>query len=350
MTMIEPTSALVPTFREGALAVPHAEQEREREVARAIAQHARASNTRRCYDYAWRDWVTWCEERRLCPCPPDAESVATYLSSFATEGLSWSRARLAYCAIKSVLRAQGAPGWEANRGAPWVVQTQVAALRRLLRPSEKGKDPICLDDLERMLPPVDSLELGSLRDRAILLTLFWGAFRRSELVGLLFADVEWRSQGIILRLRRSKTDQEGVGRAIAIFYQDARPHLCACRALDAWLHVARIESGALFRRLDRARHAAEDTLTGGSIAQIVKYYATRAGIDASKVSGHSLRSGFVTTAALSGEPLEAIALQTGHASLDMVRRYVRRQDPFRGNATEHGSEFARAGATTSASR
>jgi integrase len=150
-------------------------------------------------------------------------------------------------------------------------------------------------------------------------------------VGLNIEDVEFTPEGAILTLRKSKTDQEGRGRVVAIAYAN-RPELCPVRALKEYLAVRRQKGGeALFTRM-RHYTLTKERLTPQSVALIVKDYADRIGLDPRQFSGLSLRAGFVTTAALLGASEDEIALQTGHKSPTAVWRYIRRASPFERNA------------------
>ncbi len=168
------------------------------------------------------------------------------------------------------------------------------------------------------------------RDRALLLLGFAGAFRRSELVGLNIGDVEFTDEGIVVHLRRSKTDQEGQGRKIGI---PQLPHSDACpvRALRAWLDAAGIDSGPLFRPVAVGGRIQADRLSDRAVALVVKR-SLPAGREAGRFAGHSLRAGFVTSAACGGASVKAIMRQTGHRSLETVMRYMRDASLFRGNA------------------
>jgi integrase len=250
------------------------------------------------------------------------------------EGLSWSTIEVAYCAIKFSLRARNAPGWEPPRNTPREVQLHFDGLTRILTRQKKRKDPIRLDDLLRMIRKTGGNDIRAVRDRALLLIHFWGAFRRSEVVALNFEDVKWSSEGVVLHLKRSKTDQEGVGRDVAIQFAEEN-RLCAPTALRRWMDLASIEGeGApVFRPIDRYDVVGGTRLTDWSVNLTIKKYAKRAGLDPSKVSGHSMRSGFVTEAATQGVSLDSIMKQTGHHSVEQVREYIRTATPFENNPT-----------------
>jgi len=307
----------------------------ERATAAAVAVAARSKATIRAYDCAWRQWATWCEELGVSACPPAPQDVCAYLTSLATEGLSFSSIELALKALKVTLRGHNAPGWEPPRGMPPEVRVQMAALARIVGKAQKGKDPVRLDDLRRMMGKTGGTDHRGLRDRALLLVHFWGAFRRSEVVSLNYGDVSWRAEGVLLTLRRSKTDQMGLGRTVAIrFQRDER--VCACTALQKWIASVDFREGLdpLFRRIDRFDNVLSTRLSAQWVAELVKKYAERIGLDPDHFAGHSMRAGFVTSAAMAHKPLTAIMKQTGHHDVKMVMRYIRAATPFEDNATD----------------
>jgi integrase len=173
--------------------------------------------------------------------------------------------------------------------------------------------------------------LRDLRDRAILLLGFAGAFRRSELVALDVADLEWTPEGVLITIRRSKTDQDGLGRKVAIPRGEVA---CPVAALRAWLDAAGVADGAVFVRIwnKRSQRVTSQRLAPRNVAAIVKAGVARLGLDPSTFGGHSLRSGLVTTAVKRGVNLVKICDQTGHRSLEMLRVYSRDAELFAGNA------------------
>jgi integrase len=170
-----------------------------------------------------------------------------------------------------------------------------------------------------------------LRDRALLLIGFSGAFRRSELVALDVSDVAFNREGLVVTIRRSKTDQESAGRKIGIPY-GSNPATCPIRSLQDWLERSGIHEGPLFRPINRHGRMASVRLSGGAVAEIVKRYVEAVGLDATTFAGHSLRSGLATSAAMAGASERAIMAQTGHRSVNTVRRYIRDGSLFRENA------------------
>jgi integrase len=168
------------------------------------------------------------------------------------------------------------------------------------------------------------------RDRALVLVGFAGAFRRSELVALRYEDVAFVKEGMTLMLRRSKTDQCGEGRKIAIPF--ARSNACPVKALTDWLNHARIDSGPLFRFVKKGGAIGAHPLSPQTVATLVKEYARKVGLDAANYSGHSLRAGLITSAAKAGVSSWKIREQTGHRSEAMLQRYIRDAEIFEGNA------------------
>ena len=170
------------------------------------------------------------------------------------------------------------------------------------------------------MAPLPGARLSSLRDRALLLLGFAGALRRSELAALDFEDIEETAEGIRVTIRRSKTDQEGRGAVIAI----PRGKLaCPVEALKAWFQAALITGGPIFRPIAKGGRMLNTRLTGRSVANIVKIHAARAGLDPVEFAGHSLRSGFLTSAATRGASIFKMADQSRHKSMDTLRGYVR---------------------------
>jgi integrase len=183
-----------------------------------------------------------------------------------------------------------------------------------------------------MLEKLPGTRVG-LRDRALLLLGFAGAFRRSELVSLDVADLEFTWAGLIVTLRKSKTDQEGRSRRLGIPYGSSE-QTCPVRSLQAWLESARITDGPVFRSMDRFHRVQPGRLSDKAVALVVKRRAKSVGLDPSRYAGHSLRAGLATSAAAAGASERVIMSQTGHRSADMVRRYIREGNLFRGEWTK----------------
>ena len=295
------------------------------EQARAYVEQARAANTLRGYRADWNHFMAWCSQHQRGPLPASPETVALYLTMLAdTHKCSTLQRRLSSISQAHQTAGHATPTQEALVRATW------AGIRRVKGTSYEGKAPTLTADIRRMVDTLTQSPTG-IRDRALLLLGFAGAFRRSELVGLTRADINIASEGITVTLRRSKTDQEGHGRKIGIPY-GSRPHTCPVRSLQAWLSVAEIEAGPLFRPINKHGHILPRALSDRSVALIVQKTARAAGLDASQYAGHSLRAGLATSAAQAGVSERAIMQQTGHANVNMVRRYIREGSLFRENA------------------
>ena len=203
-------------------------------------------------------------------------------------------------------------------------------IRREKGVAPQGKAPILLDTLRQMIAALPDDRRG-LQDKAILLVGFAGAFRRGELVSLTIADVRFVEEGMIIYLRRSKTDQEGEGFSKGLPYGESDA-TCPVRALRRWLEVASITSGPLFRPIDRHGTVGQAALRSHGVVRTVKRAAELIGLDATDLSGYSLRAGLVTTAAQAGVSERVILAQTGHKDVRTVRRYIREGSLFRENA------------------
>ena len=202
-------------------------------------------------------------------------------------------------------------------------------VRRTIGTAQDGKAPLVSADIKEIVGSLPATLIG-LRDRALLLVGFSGAFRRSELVALNFEDLEFTEEGLVVTLRRSKTDQESRGRRIGI---PILPHsdACAVRALREWLAASHITAGPIFRPVRLGNRISAARLSGFGVARIIKKRLP-AGKDATRYSGHSPRSGFCTSACSGGAPIKSIQNVTGHRSVDMLLRYVRETSLFRKNA------------------
>lgn len=210
-----------------------------------------------------------------------------------------------------------------------LVRSTIRGVKRSRGTAQVEAKPLLLDGLFAVLERMGD-DIKSIRDRALLLIGFAGGFRRSELVGLNVNDIEHVRQGIVVLLRRSKTDQEGNGRKIAIPF--GRTRWCPVTALDHWLSRAAIDAGPIFLGVNRHGHLSEQRLSAEAVSLVVKERVADANIDPSRFSGHSLRAGFATSAAIAGASAWKIRAQTGHASDAMLARYIRDTDLFANNA------------------
>ena len=305
--------------------------------ARAYVRAARSENTRRAYAADWRNFNAWATSAGLTPLPASPETVGLYLAAEAGRLRPGTLARH-LVAITAAHRAAGHP---LDTRAPAIRET-LTGIKRTHGTNQSGKAPAVVADLKAMIEAQPDT-LAGLRDRALLLLGFAGALRRSELVSLDVEDLDFTSDGLVVTLRRSKTDQEGQGRQIGVPY-GRRLTTCPVRSLQSWLEVAGITSGAIFREItrgDRIATAYVDKLgrqrglrlSDKTVALIVKRAAKAAGFDPNIYAGHSLRSGLATSAAAAGASERSIMATTGHRSVQMIRRYIRTGELFRENAT-----------------
>ena len=296
-------------------------------AARYVAA-ATSDNTRRGYQSDWRTFVAWCERCDVEALPAAPETVALYLGARAElEGAASATIRRALAAITKAHRVAGHPS---PRDAE-VVRGVLRGIGRTHGTAQTGVDPVCVDELRAMVSALGVDTLAGLRDRALLVLGFAGAFRRGEIVALEVADLTFCEDGLTVAIRRSKVDQEGEGAAVGLPY-GSNPDTCPVRTVRRWLAAAGLESGALFRSVDRHGNVRAGAMAGRSVALIIKRAAEGAGLDPAGYSGHSLRAGLATSAARAGKSERTIMRQGRWRSVTTARRYIRDADLYRDNA------------------
>lgn len=289
--------------------VPAALVEKAKEYARA----SKASATLKTYQSVWRNFTAWCSSRGLASCPATPDTIIVYITDMAEQ--------LRPQTIKKHLAAISQAHKLAGFASP--VQTEpvrlvMAGLRRTKGTAANPKKALRVEHVRKMVGTMPEGLVGT-RDKAIVLLAFVSGIRRSEIVGLDVADVAFEPEGAVVTIRRSKRDQEGKGRQVAV-PRGRHEATCPVRALRAWLDAAAITEGPLFVRLDPG--AARVRLDGRAVAHVVQRAARRAGLDPVLFAGHSLRRGFATEAARAGASERDIARTTGHSSLQVLRGYV----------------------------
>jgi integrase len=289
------------------------------------ATHARAVERRAGYRADWREFCSWCESQSLGPLPASPEAVASYIAECAGRLKVGSVQRR----LNAIAEAHKAIGVESPIHHAMVMNT-MKGIRRTKGTAPAQKAPALTEDIRAMVDVTDVGIIGA-RDRALILLGFAGAFRPSELVGLDVEDCTFGKDGLTIILRRSKTEQDRVGRKIGIPY-GSNPDTCPVRVLQSWLEQGGITTGPLFRSINRHGRVQAGRLSGIDVARIVKKLAERAGLDPAKYAGHSLRAGHATTAAIAGASERSIMNQTGHRSVQVVRRYIRDGNLFRENS------------------
>ena len=277
-----------------------------------VGQYLQASlseNTRHAYGKDIQHFLAW--GGRI---PASPESVASYVAVHAD--------RLAVATLSRRVVAIGKAHTIRRLPSPThseLVKATLRGIRRTCGSTQRRVKPALMCDIKQMVAGLSGMK--GARDKALLLTGFAGAFRRSELVALQVEDVLFVEEGILIHLHRGKTDQTGQGRDVAIPH--VRGRYCPVKAVKEWIKLGGIESGSLFRRVDRYGHVMEQGLGAQSVALIVKEHVQAIGLDAQDYSGHSLRSGLVTSAASGGVSAWKICQQTGHQSEAVMRRYIR---------------------------
>lgn len=296
------------------------------EAAGNFALASKASATRRAYQADARDFAAWCEQHGLEPLPASVDAVAAYLASLAQSGLKASSIMRKAAGIRYSHRLAGL---ESPTGSE-AVKAVLAGIRRSIGTAVTRKAPATAEALRAILAEIPE-DIRGLRDRALLLLGFAGALRRSELVALDVADIEEDAEGLHVRIKRSKTDQEGAGDFVSIPYGS---RLRPVAALRAWLEAANITGGPIFRSIGKGGVPASERLTDRSVATIVKKRVEAAGFDPALFSGHSLRAGFVTSALHHGADILRVMDVTRHREVSTLKAYDRRAKAFRNHAGE----------------
>jgi site-specific recombinase XerD len=293
------------------------------ERAADLARQEKAAATRRAYGSDFATFRGWCAGRGIDSLPASAESVAAFLASEVDRGIKSSTIGRRVAAIRYAHKLADHPAPTDSE----VVKAVVRGIRRQLGTAPRKKTPAVAEMIISMaLGTGDGLK--GIRDRALLLLGFAGAFRRSELVALDCEDIEESETGLKVTIRHSKTDQEGAGATIAIVRGAIA---CPVEAVQAWRHAAGITAGPLFRSIRKGGKIGE-RLTAQSVADVVKAHAENVGLDPALFAGHSLRAGFLTSAAKRGASIFKMMDQSRHKSVDTLRGYVRDAEIFKDHA------------------
>ena len=301
------------------------------EQAADFAGAAIAENTRLAYRKAFRTFTTWCAETGFDPLPATPPTVGLYLTHLATNGRTTSTMEQALAALAFAHRQAG-EGFDTKHPA---IANTFAGIKRTIGTAPVGKLPLVADDIRGMLATVPASTIAGLRDRALILLGFASALRRSELMGLDAGRIgsgtgyiELTSQGILVHLVRSKTDQEGQGQLVGVA-RGRHKATCPVLAVQAWIQAAATQAGTpLFRAVNRYGRAGATRLSDRAAVDMLKRVAAAAGIDPERVAGHSLRSGHATTAAQAGAAEDTIQRQLRHKKADTTRGYIRRATVF----------------------
>ena len=276
-------------------------------------KNSKSKNTLRAYQSDFRDFLLFCNKNSFSSMPTQPKIIALYITQLSkTSKFSTLKRRIASISVLHKLK-----GHYLDTKHP-IIMENLHGIKRTLGSRQKAKKPILISDLKSIIKAIDQ---ENIRDKALILVGFSGGFRRSELVNIDYDDIEFVPEGVKILIKRSKTDQSGEGSIKAIPYFDNQ-EFCPVIALKNYINVkfSKINDGKIFDLSDK------------SVALIIKRYAKKAGLDSSKYAGHSLRSGFATTAAEFGAEERNIMAMTGHKTTQMVRRYIQEANLFKNNA------------------
>ena len=278
---------------------------------------SKADNTIRAYKSDFKDFSMFCAKNGFSSLPTEPKIISLYVT-YLSSGRKISTLKRRIASISVVHRLKG---HYIDTKHPIIIEN-LMGIRRKTGSFQKSKKPILINELKQIIKAIDTTNKNKgriLRDKAIILTGFSGGFRRSELVSIDYNDLEFVSEGVKIFIKRSKTDQSGEGMIKALPYFDNK-EFCPVTFLKKWLDISKIRNGLIFNISDK------------SVALLIKKYASVAGLDSEKYSGHSLRSGFATVTAEFGADERSIMTMTGHKTTQMVRRYIQEANLFKNNA------------------
>ena len=293
-------------------------------------KNSKAKNTIRAYKSDFNDYGLFCAKNGFKSLPSEPRIVSLYLTHLSTKNVKMSTLKRRLVSIGVIHRLKG---HYLDTKHPSIIEN-IMGIKRRKGSVQKGKKPLLINHLKQIINVIDNQkkeEIKKSRDRSIILIGFSGGFRRNEIVSLNHEDLDFVPEGLKITLRKSKTDQFGEGFLKGLPYFDNQKY-CPVITVQNWLNLSKINSGPLFRRFTKGSKLSEKRLTDQSVALILKEYLSLVGIDNKNFSGHSLRSGFATSAAVSGAEERSIMAMTGHKSTEMVRRYIKDANLFKNNA------------------
>jgi len=293
-------------------------------------QSSKANNTVRAYKSDFNDFGIFCAQNGFKSLPSEPKIVSLYLTHLSTKDAKMSTLKRRLVSIGVIHKLKG---HYLDTKHPAIIEN-IMGIKRRKGSIQKAKKPILINSLKLIIDAIDqqnNQEIKKFRDRSIILIGFSGGFRRNEIVSLDYDDLDFVPEGLKINIKRSKTDQFGEGFTKALPYFDSSQY-CPVVSLKNWLDISKITSGPVFRRFVKGSKLSENRLTDQTVAILIKEYLNLAGIDSKNYSGHSLRSGFATSAAESGVEERNIMAMTGHKSTEMVRRYIKEANLFKNNA------------------
>jgi len=293
-------------------------------------RNSKADNTIRAYKSDFNDFGLFCAQNGFKSLPSDPKIVSLYLTQLSTKNVKISTIKRRLVSIGVIHKLKG---HYLDTKHPLIVEN-LMGIKRRKGSIQNGKKPLLINNLKKIINVIDEQKKEKIkiyRDRTIILIGFSGGFRRNEIVSLDFDDLDFVEEGLKINIKRSKTDQFGAGSTKGLPYFENSQY-CPVVSIKKWIEISKINSGALFRRFTKGSNLSEKRLTDQTVALLIKEYLGLAGIDSTNYSGHSLRSGFATSAAEAGAEERTIMAMTGHKSTEMVRRYIKNADLFKNNA------------------
>ena len=291
---------------------------------------SKANNTVRAYKSDFNDFGIFCVKNGFKSLPSEPKIVSLYLTHLSTKDIKMSTLKRRLVSIGVIHKLKG---HYLDTKHPSIIEN-IMGIKRRKGSIQKGKKPILINHLKQIINVIDEQKdviIKKQRDRSIILIGFSGGFRRNEIVSLDYDDLEFVPEGLKINLKRSKTDQFGEGVIKGLPFFDNSKY-CPVKSIQKLIELSKINSGPLFRRFTKSSNLLKDRLTDQTVALLIKKYLQLAGIDNKNYSGHSLRSGFATTAAEAGVEERSIMAMTGHKSTEMVRRYIKEANLFKNNA------------------
>ncbi len=319
-----------------------------------VAASALAPNTRRAYDRAWAEFVRYCHAKGFAPLEATPEQVADFLV-WAAQSPRPQSTRSEYLAMGSLQVLKSAINrkfLDANKPSPTrsgSVDTVMRGLTRIKghkpRQVKALRERHIMQILEKIDDRIDGLLASDIpkpkisrlfRDASLISLGFAGALRRSELIELKVADIQQLPgypPRMLLKIQKSKTDQEGQGQTIPILEGD---NIQPISRLREWLDVSGIQTGYIYQTMRRGGTLRGNKLHTSDVPRLLKHYSAQIGLNPADIAGHSLRAGFVTSAAAHKAPLYKIMEVTRHTQPATVMKYIRDTELF----TDHaGLEF-----------
>jgi len=293
-------------------------------------QSSKAKNTIRAYKSDFKDFGLFCTQNGFKSLPSEPKIISLYLTQLSTKDVKISTIKRRLVSIGVIHKLKG---HYLDTKHPLILEN-LMGIKRRKGSIQNGKKPLLINNLKRLIDAIDQQkkeQIKIFRDRTIILIGFSGGFRRNEIVSLDYDDLDFVEEGLKINVKRSKTDQFGEGSTKGLPYFDNSQY-CPVLSIKKWIEISKINSGALFRRFTKGSNLSEKRLTDQTVALLIKEYLDLAGINSKNYSGHSLRSGFATTAAEAGAEERTIMAMTGHKSTEMVRRYIKDANLFKNNA------------------